>query len=765
MESTNKQRVLPVRGMHCASCANIITKRLKKVQGVSDVSVNFATEKASVTYDSEHASVASLNESIAPLGYSLVDETVKETASKGSGNTTVDHAHHAQTDEDMDRAYNEMQQTLPFSLLVFAAMLWEISSSVFPGVPPVPVPMTFFTLILAVISSGILFGPGFQFISAIGKFLTYKVANMDTLIGIGTLVAYVYSMIRIVFPQTLTSLRFDETVYFDVVVVVIGFIKLGKYLEIRSKRRTGEALKKLMQLQAKTAVVKRGSVELELPIEQVNVGDIVLVKPGSSIPLDGDVVSGESSVDESMVTGESLPVDVSKGSHVIGSTMNMQGALTVRVTRAVADTVLSRIMTMVSEAQGSKAAIEKIVDKVSGVFVPTVLIVAAFSALVWIVIGSVYITLSQSIVFAITSVVGILVIACPCALGLATPTAIIVAVGRAAGLGILIKDADSLEKLHSVTAVVMDKTGTITHGKPAITDIVPNGKTGAQSLMRILASLEALSEHPLANAITAYAKEHIITIAPVKSFKAVGGRGVHGDIDGIRYIAGNAAYMSESGVIGASVDSSAYTNQGKTPLFVAKGKTFLGVVYVADSVKPDAALSVSTLKKLGIEVIMATGDEKRTAEYIAQQVGISRVEAHVDPQKKFDIVKALQKEGHIVAMVGDGINDAPAIAAADIGIAMSTGTDVAISTANITLLHGDIAKLTHAIALSKKTMQIIKENLFWAFIYNIVGIPLAAGVLYPFTGVFLSPAFAGLAMAGSSVSVVTNSLRLKKIRI
>lgn len=765
MESTNKKIVASVRGMHCASCATIITKRLGKLSGIADVSVNVATEQATISYDPRNLTVSGMNDAIAPLGYTLVPP---ESAERHVSDTTAKNKQSQSDsgiDEDLDRAYKEMQQTVPFSFFIFSVMLWEIASQGIVWVPPVPIPMALLTLIMSILATGILFGPGMQFIRAIGRFITYRVANMDTLIGIGTLVAYAYSIIRILFPQTMESLGFDETVYFDVVIVVIGFIKLGKYLEIRSKRSTGEALKKLMQLQAKTAVVRRGNSEIEIPIEEVQVGDIVLVKPGGTIPLDGDVLSGESAVDESMVTGESLPVDVQKGSHVIGATMNIQGALRIRVTRAVGDTVLSRIMTMVSDAQGSKAAIEKIVDKVSSIFVPTVLWIALISMIAWIGIGSQYMPLSQAIVYAITASVGILVIACPCALGLATPTAIIVAVGRAAGLGILIKDADSLEKLHTVTAVVMDKTGTITHGKPVVTDIQPLGKTSSTSLMEVLASLEANSEHPLARAIVSYSVEHNLDPDTVKKFAAVGGRGVRGEIKGTNYVAGNAAYMKESGISLASVDSSMFTSQGKTPLYVAKGKTLLGVVYVADSVKDDAAVSVRALQHLGIEVIMATGDEEKTAAYISSQVGISQVEAHVDPQKKFEIVRSLQKEGYTVAMVGDGINDAPAIAAADVGIAMSTGTDVAISTAHITLLHGDITKLTHAISLSKKTMQIIKENLFWAFIYNIVGIPLAAGLLYPVTGIFLSPAFAGLAMAGSSVSVVTNSLRLKKIRI
>lgn len=762
MESTNKNIVLPVRGMHCASCATIISKRLKKLPGIADATVNIATEQASVSFDPRVTSIASMNEEIAPLGYSMIDTPQHAT---NDHEKSEDHTKHSDSDEDLDRAYSEMQLTIPFSLFIFIIMLWEIGSQLISWVIPVPFPMAFLTLIMSILATGILFGPGLQFIQAIGRFITYRVANMDTLIGIGTLVAYTYSMIRILFPITMGGLGFDETVYFDVVIVVIGFIKLGKYLEIRSKRSTGEALKKLMQLQAKTAMVKRGTVEMEIPIAEVLVGDVVLVKPGSTIPLDGDVLSGESAVDESMVTGESLPVDVAKGSHVIGATMNMQGALSISVTRAVADTVLSRIMKMVSDAQGSKAAIEKIVDRVSGVFVPAVLWIAFISMIAWIGIGSQYMPLSQAIVYAITASVGILVIACPCALGLATPTAIIVAVGRAAGLGILIKDADSLEKLHSVTAVVMDKTGTITHGKPVVTDIQPLGKTSSNSLMKVLASLEANSEHPLAHAIVSYGVERHIKPDSVKKFAAVGGRGVRGEIAGRTYTAGNAAYMKELGVSIVAHDSGMFTSQGKTPLYVAQGKTVMGVVYVADSVKADAAASVRALQHLGIEVIMATGDESKTADYIASQVGISRVESHVDPQKKFDIVRKLQKEGYIVAMVGDGINDAPAIAAADVGIAMSTGTDVAISTAHITLLHGDITKLTHAISLSKKTMQIIKENLFWAFIYNVVGIPLAAGILYPFTGVFLSPAFAGIAMAGSSVSVVTNSLRLKRIKI
>ena len=751
MASTNTSVTYPVKGMHCASCASIVTKRLNKVPGVNDVQVNFATERASVSFDPSVASVTQMNETIAPLGYTLIEQNLPESLPTGAT-------------DDVAEASDAMQMTLPFSVFVFVVMLWEIVSKYTPYVSPVPIPMSFLTLILASLSTFILFGPGLQFIKAIGTFIRYRAANMDTLIGIGTLVAYVYSMIRILFPQSMGALGFDQTVYFDVVIVVIGFIKLGKYLELKSKRSTGEALKKLMQLQAKTAFVLRNGIQSEIPINEVKLGETLIIKPGTTIPLDGEVIDGESSVDESMVTGESLPVDVVIGSNVIGATMNLNGALRVKATRMVGDTVLSRIMTMVSQAQGSKAAIEKTVDRVAGIFVPMVLVIALISSVVWLSAGFIVIPLSQAIVYAITAVVGILVIACPCALGLATPTAIIVAVGRAASMGILIKDAESLEKLHEVTAIVMDKTGTITYGKPVVRDIIPLGSLNEKALMTILASLEAQSEHPLANAITSYATEKKLTLEKIDKFKAVGGRGVTGIIGKNTYLAGNAAFMKESGV-SIKHESISFTSQGKTPLYVSKGKTILGVVYVADSIKDQAEASVQALQRSGIRIIMATGDEKATAEYIAKQVGIETVESHVDPQRKYDIIRDLQSKGFLVAMVGDGINDAPAIAAADVGIAMSTGTDVAITTANITLLHGDIAKVSHVIALSKQTMRIIKQNLFWAFVYNIVGIPLAAGVLYPFTGVFLSPAFAGLAMAGSSVSVVTNSLRLKKIRI
>jgi P-type Cu+ transporter len=552
-----------------------------------------------------------------------------------------------------------------------------------------------------------------------------------------------------------------DVTYFDVAIVVIAFITFGKYLEARAKIKTGDAIEKLLTLQAKTALVIRDGREVEIPVEQVVHGELIIVKPAGKIPVDGVLSEGSSFVDEAMVSGEPVPVEKNVGDTVVAGTLNTTGSFTFKATKVGSETLLAHIIKMVEDAQGSKAPIQALADKISSVFVPVVLVIAFGSLGAWLLIGTSYFGFAQALSFGLVSFVGVLVIACPCALGLATPTAIIVGVGKGAKEGILIKDASTLEKLHKVTTVVVDKTGTITKGKPELVSIQNQSELNEAELISILASLESKSEHPIAGAIVSYAEAHTIALRPVEDFKAIKGQGVQGTIEGTEYFAGNTRLIEELALAFDAKKIAEETREGKTPIILATAQHVIGIVLVADAIKPEAKEAVVDLHKLGIQVVMLTGDNKQTADFIAKEVGIDEVVAEVMPEDKLIKIKELQANGRIVAMAGDGINDAPALAQADVGIAMATGTDVAIESAGITLLHGDISKLVKAIRLSKLTMRGIKQNLFFAFFYNIVGIPLASGLFYPVFGWLLSPVFAGLAMALSSVSVVGNSLRLK----
>jgi Cu2+-exporting ATPase/Cu+-exporting ATPase len=640
-------------------------------------------------------------------------------------------------------------------------MMWDILARTTAWMPSLPIPMALFNTISMVMATVALFWVGKPYLLGVTRFIRHRVANMDTLIGLGTLVAYTYSILITLLPSLGTLLRVPEYTYFDVTIVVIGFITLGKYLEARSKKKTGDAIEKLLNLQAKTALVIRNGKEVEVKIDEVVHGDRIIIKPGSKIPVDGLVLEGSSFVDESMVTGEPIAVEKKIGDSVVAGTINTSGSFIFEAKKVGKETLLSQIIKMVEDAQGSKAPIEALADKISGIFVPIVLIIALVSLIVWLAVGSQFIGFSQSVSLGILSFVSVLVIACPCALGLATPTAIIVGVGKGARNGILIKDAASLEHLHKVDTVVVDKTGTITLGKPTVVDIHNESKLSNDDFIRIIASLESKSEHPIAHAVTQYAHDKNITLAKALSFSIIQGKGLKGVVDGTEYFIGNAQLMSELKISFNQNQLDQYTSQGKTPVLISTKDNFLGFVMVADEVKKESKDAVASLHKLGIKVVMLTGDEEKTAKYIASQVGIDEVIAHVLPQDKMDKIKALQAQGKIVAMAGDGVNDAPALAQANVGIAMGTGTDVAIESAGITLLHGDISKLVKAIKLSKITMRGIKQNLFWAFIYNIIGIPLAAGLFYPLFGWLLNPIFAGFAMAMSSVSVVSNSLRIK----
>jgi Cu2+-exporting ATPase/Cu+-exporting ATPase len=539
----------------------------------------------------------------------------------------------------------------------------------------------------------------------------------------------------------------------------------GKYLETRSKIRTGDAIEKLLNLQAKTAQVLRDGKEIEIPIGEVIHGDLIIVKPASRIPVDGVITEGSSYVDESMLTGESMPVGKKVGDTVVSGTMNTSGSFTFKATKVGQETMLARIVKMVEEAQGSRAPIQALADKISGIFVPTVLILAFVSLALWLLIGTYYFGFSQSLSLGLVSFVSILVIACPCALGLATPTAIIVGVGKGAKEGILIKDASTLEKLGKVDVVVVDKTGTLTKGKPELVSIKNFSDKPDNELISILTSLEKKSEHPIAHAVISFADEKGILSFSVDKFDAIKGKGVKGIVNGIEYFAGNTKLIEDLDLPFDRESLLKETKEGKTPVIVATKEKVLGVIMIADGIKPEATEAVTHLHKLGIKIVMLTGDNRNTAEFVAQQIGIDEIVAEVMPEDKLNKIKELQSQGKIVAMAGDGVNDAPALAQADVGIAMATGTDVAIESAGITLLHGDIGKLVKAVNLSKITMRGIKQNLFWAFFYNIVGIPLAGGLLYPIFGWLLSPVFAGFAMAMSSVSVVSNSLRIKVKKI
>ena len=770
---TDSKKTLPVVGMHCASCAAIIKRKLEKLDGVESCSINYGTEKAQVSFDPHKITVPQMNEEIGKLGYSLVDSEVAppmdHSLHKGHDMATPVSSDKAVKDRklaELAKLRRHVQIVLPMVAVSVLVMTWEIGANPLGLWPEMPEAiMEFFHHLLPIFATYTLFVIGVPYLEGMVRFFKYRVANMDTLVGIGTSVAFLYSFIVSAFDIVLAPYINTQQNYYDVTIVVIGFITLGKFLEARSKLKTGEAIEKLFGLQAKHALVFRDGKEVLIPVDEVVVDDIVIVKPGQKIPLDGVILEGKSSIDESMITGEPIPVDKGPEDIVIGATMNKQGSLRIKITKVGSDTMLSQIIKMVEEAQGSKAPIERMADQISAIFVPIVLVIAIVILFLWLLVGSQFMPFSQALTLGILSLVGILVIACPCAMGLATPTAIIVGVGKAAQNGILIKNAESLEKFNSINFVVMDKTGTITKGAPEVTDIQAVGSHSEKQILQLLASLENHSEHPLALAIVEKAKEKKLNLHKVKDFEAIEGKGLKGVINGTQYFAGNLKLAADLKIAVDEEIINAFASQGKTPVVFIVKKKVAGYIGIADTIKDDAKEAVQLLHKQGIKVAMLTGDNRRTAQYIGKQVGIDKVIAEVLPGDKAKEIQKLQKEGYKVAMVGDGINDAPALATADVGIAMGTGTDVAIESAGITLLGGHISKLPKAVTLARATMSIIKQNLFWAFFYNTLGIPIAAGVLYPFFGILLNPAIAGAAMGFSSVSVVANSLRLKTKQI
>jgi Cu+-exporting ATPase len=742
---TEIKKTYPIKGMHCASCVGVIEKSLKKTPGVKDAVVNLATEKATVTYDSNVCKEEQIASAVANVGYKAL----------------VEQENISEDEEKIEKAKDlkKLRNKVGVSLFLGAIILWGS----FPGLMNFAPDLLKSFWVQLILATPVQFWAGWTFYRATIPALKHRTANMDTLVALGTTVAYVYSAFVTFFPNVVMELGLEAMPYFDVAAIVIGLILLGRYFEARAKGQTSEAIKKLIGMQAKTARVVREGKEVDIPIEQVVIGDVVRVRPGEKIPVDGIILEGDSSVDESMITGESIPVEKLKGDTVVGATMNKTGTFTYKASKVGQDTMLAQIIKLVQEAQGSKAPIQKVADLISSYFVPIVIMLAISTFTVWYVFGP-----NPALLFALLNTVAVLIIACPCAMGLATPTAIMVGTGLGAERGILIRDAESLEIAHKVNTIVFDKTGTLTKGKPEVTDIkVLSSKYKVLSILQLAASIEKGSEHSLAEAIVKYAEDENVKTESVTKFKAVAGHGVTGEIRNRKVYFGNRRLLRAENI---AFDS--YTeqieqleNEGKTVMMLAVDRKLTGLIAVADTIKDSAKDGVKALQKKGIEVVMITGDNQRTAKAIAKTLGIGRVLSEVLPDQKEAEVKKIQSEGKVVAMVGDGINDAPALASADVGIAMGAGTDVAIEAADITLINKDLRSVASAIELSRKTMRTIKMNLFWAFGYNVLLIPVAMGVLYPFFGILLSPIFASVAMATSSISVVSNSLLLKRYRL
>ncbi len=744
---TMSKKSYPIKGMHCASCVRVIERALSRVEGVNEANVNLATEIATVSFDPEKVSDEKIASAVASVGYEA--GVTKELQSED------------EEKKQKEKELRDLKTKVVFSLLIGALIVWGS----FPLISDFAPQFLKNSWVQFLLATPVQFWAGLAFYRATMPALRHRTANMDTLIAIGTSAAYGYSVFATVFPQMIRNLGLEPMPYFDVSTVVIGLILLGRYFEARAKMGTSEAIKKLIGLQAKTARVLRDGKELDIPISEVQIGDVIRVRPGEKVPVDGVVTEGQSSIDESMVTGESIPVEKAKGDAVVGATINKTGTFLFKATKVGQDTMLAQIIKLVQEAQGSKAPIQRIADMISSYFVPVVIMLAFATFVVWYDFGP-----SPAFLFALLNTVAVLIIACPCAMGLATPTAIMVGTGLGAEHGILIKDAASLETAHKIDTVVFDKTGTLTNGKPEVTDVIRGKGEGLRvkgELLQLAASLEKGSEHSLAEAVVKKAQEENLQLKNVSKFKAVAGQGVEGEILGEVFRFGNRLFVERAGakLEGVEKQIAELEMQGKTVMLLGKGKELLGLIAVADTLKDSAKEGVLALQSQGIEVIMITGDNQRTAEAIASQAGIKRVLAQVLPDQKEAEVKKIQSEGKVVAMVGDGINDAPALAAANVGIAMGSGTDVAVESASIILINKDLNSVAAAVKLSKRTMRTIKLNLFWAFGYNVVLIPVAMGILYPFFGILLSPIFASAAMALSSISVVSNSLLLRKVRL
>jgi Cu+-exporting ATPase len=754
-----KKSTFAVTGMTCASCVSHVEKALREVDGVISANVNLATEKATVEYDPGKTNMAGFRKAVEDAGYG-VGTVVSEEAP-----TIAD-----TVSETNRREVRDLRNKLIFACIIGVYMLLialsEYTGSWLPS-------MFSNRYLLWALATPVQFWAGWQFYRGGLGALRHRTANMNTLIAVGTSAAYFYSVAAILAPGFFAAGGRGSQVYFDMASIIIAIILLGRLLEARAKGQTSDAIKKLIGMQAKTARVVRQGREQDIPVEEVVVGDTIIVRPGEKVPVDGIIKEDSSSLDESMVTGESLPVEKGTGDQVIGATINKTGSFRFEATKIGKDTVLAQIIKLVEEAQGSKAPIQRLADVISAYFVPAVIGAASVTFVIWLILGP-----APALTFALLNFVAVLIIACPCALGLATPTAIMVSTGKGAESGVLIRSGAALETAHKIQTIILDKTGTLTKGRPAVTDILATPGINQDELLRVAASAERGSEHPLGEAIINAARERNLTLEDAASFNAIPGHGIEAKIDGKAVLLGNLKLMQDRGfsLNGLEEKASQLSLEGKTPMFLAIDGSSTGIIAVADTLKPNSKAAVKELHRLGLEVVMLTGDNKRTAEAIAKEVGIDRVLAEVLPENKAAEVKRLQGEGRVVAMVGDGINDAPALAQADVGIAIGTGTDVAIEAADITLMSGDLSGVVTAIALSKRTLRTIKQNLFWAFAYNVALIPIAAGVLYFVFGQsgtpqglrfffgdygFLNPILAALAMATSSVTVVSNSLRLR----
>ena len=814
MVSPSSQRVeLQIEGMHCASCAARVEKGLASLPGVVTAAVNFASESATVSFESGAVNGADLIETVKGLGYGArlsrqtlsiegmhcascvarvegalqkLPGVVTASVNIGSDEAVVDylpgavsmteltsaiegagdyHVRPVTEENPVDaerearlRQFRSLRNKVAMGAVLSVLIMLGSMPMLFPPAEHIPLPIRH--LLLWILTTPVLAWAGRGFFKGAWSGLRHRTADMNTLVAVGTGSAYLYSVAATLFPGWLG--RGGEVhVYFDSAAMIITLVLLGKMLEARAKARASDAIRRLLDLAPKTASVVREGIEKEIPLEAVKVGDVVVVRPGERVPVDGVILEGRSSLDESMLTGESLPVQKGAGDEVIGATLNQTGLFRFEARRVGRDTVLSQIIKLVREAQGSKAPVQRLADRVAAVFVPVVIAIAIVTFAIWMVFGP-----PPALTRALMHFIAVLVIACPCALGLATPTAIMVGTGVGAEQGVLIKGGESLERLHHVDTLVFDKTGTLTFGRPALTDLSTLNGFKADDLLKMAASAEQGSEHPLASAVVSAAEVRGLTLSDAQDFSAVPGKGIRAQVDGQSIKVGTLRFLADESIDITDLQPlwDRFTGEGKTAMAVAVQGRAAGVLAVADELKPEAPLVIAELKKMGLEVVLLTGDHRRTAEAIAQSAGIDRVIAEVLPKDKDAEVRRLQAEGRVVAMVGDGINDAPALARAQVGIALGTGTDVAVEAADIALLKGDLWGIVKAIRLSERTLKTIRQNLFWAFFYNVLGIPLAAGALVPFFGIALKPMFAAAAMSFSSVTVVSNSLRLKRFQ-